>query len=88
MTSAFRTLSENMTRFLANEISGAEIVSAIDRFVSDDKVYELPEDACKKVLKLQDEVAFYVADKDMRKEHESYFGDDRLRNIISKFLKA
>ncbi len=82
----FILLQEQMKSFINNELSGHEIVKSIDDFVSNDYAHGITEELYRKILDLQDCVAFYVSDPDIRKEHKSYFGDEKLRTLILKFL--
>lgn len=77
-----------MQQHLEGKISGADIVRAIDDFVANDHVYRLPEEICKRVLSLQDNVAFYVESPVERKEYPAYFGGEKLKEIVFLFLKG
>lgn len=87
MLEKFSLLQQHMKTYINNELSGSQIVKYIDDFVSNDFADSLTDELYKKLMDLQDNVAFYVPTPEKRKEHSSYFGDEKLRTLITHFLK-
>ncbi len=88
MTEAFENLLRNMSLYLADSRAAPQIVRDIDDFVSDDHVYELPENDAKTIHALQDSTALYVCDPVARREDPNYIGDHELQGLIREFLIA
>lgn len=87
MLEEFNLLQQHMRTYIKNELSGSQIVKYIDDFVSNDFADRLTDELYRKLMDLQDKVAFYVPTPEERKEHSSYFGDEKLRTLITQFLK-
>lgn len=87
MIADYDQLRSKMKNFVDGNLSAKNLALTIDQFVSDDHVYSLPNELCEKILALQDEVAFYVFDPEMRKEHDSYIDEEQLKLKIEIFLK-
>lgn len=83
----FVLLEEQMKSYINSEVSGNEIVKYIDDFISNDFADNLTDELYRKLMDLQDNVAFYVPTPEERKKHSSYFGDEKLRTLITQFLR-
>jgi hypothetical protein len=87
MTHDFSHLLAFIDKFLRHEITGQQIVNAIDEFVSSDKVYDLPDTVANNTLDLQNQAAMYVANPEKRLEYSGYFDDSKLTEILVSFLR-
>jgi len=86
MSSKFASVLAAMHAYLRREVSGSELVQAINNFVSSDAVYDMDDATQRQILELQDTFAFYVQDQVKRREHPSYIGEPELEKIIRAFV--
>lgn len=86
MTDHLPRLIITMEQYLRGEVTGQRIVSAVDEFVSSDKVYDLPDALSSKILDLQNRSAMYVADPAKRAEYSGYMDDEELKKVLISFL--
>lgn len=73
--------------YLENKISGSELVQHYDSIVVQDEInWDFPDGKLDLIDKFQDELAFYVENPDLRKEHVSYYGDLELTQKVKDIL--
>ena len=88
MNDSFNDFVDLLRSYGDHRIDAKSAVAAINRFVSDDKAYDLPVELQGKVLALQDKAGRYVSDPKKRREYEGYFGEAEFRLAVFEFLKS